>query len=373
MRACPCTREPHSPRRHLLHRQTLMPATLELGPQEGLSVGRLIAACTAFAAGTGAAPGLRSLTAAIAGARRGRDGERLAAVALRASVVTVPAEVIAVIGAVRDDYERCTLFGDAIRMELLGAAHAVPAAGVMVPGECWRRNVLCSFLALEGAAEVLTWSDVHAALPEVGTRPDLNFVLVSAVKHGILTDWRVAWSLAACADAMGQREVARAGIRKGIAPGWSALRTDLERMTPAADPDGAAARLAWLSPQPEEQRALVVEMAVDARLLSDPDALAAEVRRAVLRTRQDRGWHELTMLLLAAQRAGIALPDPLRGEVDMVMRAKAVRDAERALDTARARQTSGRQPRRRTPRPTGRDGSTPSVQPAVQGQLAFLL
>ncbi|HST59353.1 MAG TPA: hypothetical protein VLK84_11700 [Longimicrobium sp.] len=350
-----------------------MPATFELGPQ--VPAGRLIAACTAFAAGTGPAPDHRTLATAIAGARRQQDGERLAAVALCAGVVTVPAEVIAVIGAVRDDYARCELFSDAIKMELLGVSHAVAAAEVMVPGECWRRNVLCSFLALDGAAEVLTWRGVHAALPEIGTRPDLNFVVVSAVRHGVLTDWSVAWSLAACADAMGQRDVACAAIRRGTAPAWSALHADLERMTPAADPDGAATTLAWLRPQPEEQRALVVETALEARLLSDPDAVAAEVRRALVRTSQDSGWHELTMLLRAARRFGLPLPDELSGEVDAVRAAKDTRDRERALDTARAHQMAGRRPRRRAPTSPGtcQDGSPPGMQTAIESQLAFTL
>lgn len=350
-----------------------MPATFELEPQ--VPAGTLIAACTASAAGTRPAPDHRTLATAIAGARRRQDGERLAAVALCAGVVTVPAEVIAVIGAVRDDYARCELFSDAIRMELLGVSHAVPAAEVMVPGECWRRNVLCSFLALDGAAEVLTWRDVHAALPEIGTRPDLNFVVVSAVRHGVLTDWSVAWSLAACADAMGQRDVARAAIRRGIAPGWSALHADLERMTPAADPDGAATTLAWLRPRPEEQRALVVETALEARLLSDPDAVAAEVRRALVRTSQDSGWHELTMVLRAARRSGIPLPDELSGEVDAARRAKDARDRESALDAARAHQAAERRPRRRAPtsRAASQDGSPPGMQPVVQAQLAFPL
>ena len=347
-----------------------MAGMLELTIQEGLSVGRLIADCTAFAAGKGRAPGQRTLVAAIAGAKRPQDGERLAGVALCASAVTEPVDVIALIGAVRDDYARCNLFSDAIRMQLIGVDHAVAAAAVMDEGGCWRRNVLLAFLRLPGAAEVLTWADVHGALPEIGTKAELNFVVVSGVEHGILLDWSVAWPLAACADAMGQRDVARAAIATRIAPEWSVLHADLERMTTRSETAGAPHDHPSLHPQPEEQRALVVQMAIGAGLLSDAADVAAEVRRALALTTPYRGWHELSMLRHAADRAGIAIPDQLRGDVDAAQRANNARNAERARET---QQATAHRPRRRTTttrRPVS-DPAVPSITPVVQGQLAL--
>lgn len=349
-----------------------MPGKLELTIQEGRSVGQLIAECTAFAAGKGRAPQERTLVAAIAGTKRPVDGGRLAAVALCASAVTEPVDVIALIGAVRDDYARCNLFSDAIRMQLIGVDHAVAAAAVMDQGGCWRRNVLLAFLRLPGASHVLTWADVHGALPEIGTKGELNFVVVSGVEHGILLDWSVAWPLAACADAMGQRNVARAAIATRIAPEWSVLHADLERMTTPSETAEVADRIRSLHPEPQEQRALVVQMAIDAGLLSDAADVAAEVRRALALTTPYCGWHELSMLLRAAERSGIAIPDQLRGDVDAAQRANDATNAERARATQRA---TGPRPQRRTTtirRPVS-GPAVPGSTPVVQGQLAFSL
>jgi hypothetical protein len=97
-------------------------------------IGRMIARCTAFAAGSGPAPDVRSLIASVAAAKRADDGARLAGVALCAAAVTEAAHVVALVGAVGNDYARCQLFEDAIKLQLLRVEHAAAACAVMEPG-----------------------------------------------------------------------------------------------------------------------------------------------------------------------------------------------------------------------------------------------
>ena len=155
---------------------------------------------------------------------------------------------------------------------------------------------------------------------------------------------------------MGQRDVARAVITRRIAPEWRVLHADLERMTTRSKSAEAPHDHPSLHPQPEEQRALVVQMAIGAGLLSETADVAAEVRRALALTTPDRGWHELSMLLHAVDRAGIAIPDRLRGDIDAAQRANNARNAERA----ETQQATAHRPRRRTTT-TRRPVSDPAV------------
>jgi hypothetical protein len=225
--------------------------------------------------------------------------------------------------------------------------------------------VLCDFLALDGSAGTLSWPDVHAILPEVGQRREMNFVVISAIRARVLTDWRLAWTLAGCADAMGQRDVVRAAVRAGIAPGWETLGPDLDRIAESDRDDGDSPP--WVSPQGERQRSIAVLYALEAGILRDAAAIGREVRRALGRARSHQEWYELTMLLREAPKGTI--PAEVQAEADAALRAKAAADARRAAaaqrEAPREKRSRPRDSRQTRPR-------EPAVSTTLEGQLPLL-